>query len=51
MRQLARRGMTVLVADVGADRAETVATRVRAEGGHARAHAVDVTDRLQWRAW
>ena len=44
VRQLARRGMAVLVVDVDPDRAETVATAVRAEGGDARAYGVDVTD-------
>ncbi|WP_244931327.1 SDR family NAD(P)-dependent oxidoreductase [Nocardioides sp. W7] len=44
VRRLTRRGMTVLVADIDLDRAETVAVGVRADGGDARAHAVDVTD-------
>lgn len=43
-RQLGGRGMTVLVVDVDLERAEAVAAGVRAAGGDARAHAVDVTD-------
>lgn len=44
VRRLAQRGMTVLVADVDLGRAEAVAERVRADGGDALAHGVDVTD-------
>lgn len=44
VRRLAERGMTVLVADVDLGRAEAVAERVRADGGDALAHGVDVTD-------
>lgn len=42
--RLAERGMTALVADIDLDRAEGVADSIRARGGDARAHRVDVTD-------
>lgn len=44
VRHLAGLGMTVVVADVDAERARAVAQEVTAAGGSARAYPVDVTD-------
>jgi 3-hydroxybutyrate dehydrogenase len=41
--ELARAGHHVLATDIGLDQAETVAARIRAEGGSAEALALDVT--------
>jgi NAD(P)-dependent dehydrogenase (short-subunit alcohol dehydrogenase family) len=41
---LARRGAQVVLADIQADLAEEVATRIRAGGGQAMAESLDVTD-------
>lgn len=43
-RVLAENGHQVIVADLAADNAEAVASSIRASGGSARAHALDVTD-------
>ena len=43
-RVLAENGHQVIVADLAADNAEAVASAIRASGGSARAHALDVTD-------
>ncbi|WP_067339951.1 SDR family NAD(P)-dependent oxidoreductase [Stappia indica] len=43
-RVLAENGLEVIVADLAADNAEAVASAIRASGGSARAHALDVTD-------
>ena len=43
-RVLAENGYQVIVADLAADNAEAVASAIRASGGSARAHALDVTD-------
>lgn len=43
-RVLAENGHQVIVADLAADKAEAVASAIRASGGSARAHALDVTD-------
>lgn len=43
-RVLAENGHQVIVADLAADNAEAVASAIRASGGSARAHPLDVTD-------
>lgn len=43
-RILAENGHQVIVADLAADNAEAVASAIRASGGSARAHTLDVTD-------
>lgn len=43
-RVLAENGHQVIVADLAADNAEAVASAIRASGGSARAHTLDVTD-------
>jgi len=46
--RLADEGASVLVTDVNAEGAERVAAEVRAKGGDARHHALDVTSPAQW---
>jgi NAD(P)-dependent dehydrogenase (short-subunit alcohol dehydrogenase family) len=47
-RGLSRAGAFVWVLDVRAEKAETVASSIRAEGGEALAYAMDVSDREAW---
>jgi NAD(P)-dependent dehydrogenase (short-subunit alcohol dehydrogenase family) len=49
-RLFAAEGARVVVADILADRAETVAAEIRAGGGDAIALAIDVTSEADWRA-
>ncbi len=50
-RHLASLGMTVLVADIDAGRAQAVAENIVSGGGRAEAWAVDVADAIRSRQW
>ena len=50
VRALAREGATVVIADLAAEAGAQLADEIRATGGEAAAHGLDVTDADVWRA-
>ena len=50
VRALAREGATVVIADLAAEAGAQLADEIRATGGEAAAHGLDVTDADAWRA-